>query len=340
VRSPTLLVLLGVGLLGTACPPAAPAPACSPTLACPSGQVCADGTCVILSQISRSFAAVVVPLEPELLSQEYLGIDPSEGPNDLTLDLPASLDATIPIPAICSPGEALPLLLTVTRHPRLPISSGTRVCKSDLLGTLACPLPANEPIDVALAPALACAAPGTQSGQVWPPGPVDPTTFGFLPPQQTLTIVGTLSVVVDGGVAALSGAAVTVRSAGGPRAGQPISATAITQPQNTSCQDAGSSSCSTVGFVIPVPLDQVLLDGGGCAPPTETASCLFDGGCAFSPCATLVLEVGPSGADGGGTLPSIDFLVQRQITPADPSTASGATGPVSDAPPDVASAAG
>jgi hypothetical protein len=128
--------------------------------------------------------------------------------------------------------------------------------------------------------------------------------------------VSTLEAGGDGGPTPLAGASITVLAAAGPQAGQPISATVISQPASSPC-DGGY--CSPVGFVLPIPLDQVVFDGGGCVPSTQPAPCGLDGGCSFSPCASFILEVGPSAAtDASGTLPTVDFLVRRQITPVDP----------------------
>jgi hypothetical protein len=324
VRSAPFLALASVVALGSACPPATTSPACSSQKSCPTGQACVDGSCLSLSQLSRSFAALVIPSDADLVPQEYLGIDPSRGAADFTLDLPASLDATLPIPATCSPGEALPLQVLVTRHPILPVSPATFSSKSSLAGIFSCALPPNERIDLALTTALPCAGSGVQRDQILLGGPIDPSTLTFLPPDQSLTIIGTLSAVgvAGGAVGALAGASVTALAAAGPRVGKAISPTVLTQPSAAECGPS-SGPCSTVGFVLPVQLADVMFDGGGCVPSTDPASCRLDGGCPFSPCATLVLEVGPSAADGGRTLATMDFVVRHQITPVDPSGNAG-----------------
>ncbi len=305
------------------CKPQPPPPTCKSDADCPPGDACLAGSCNPLTEVLANLAAVVQPpsrialpggaAEP-LAPQEFRGVDatqPTAPP--LTLAAPQILSGTLPVPTTCTPGEALPITLRFSGHPFIPLLDWTFEFQTDAAGQVHGALPANEQFDVWVATAAPCAAPifGTDDtvpnavdvGQRWP----------FLEAPDVLTVVGAVSA--PGASQPLAGAAITVKGAQGSFAGTTLSATVASQAGPT-------------GFVLPVPLAQVLaqpgIDGGSCAPPPASQGCTGEDCPPLPPCALLSLEVGPS--DALPELPTVDVpIVGRLSLPPD---GGGAAGPV------------
>ncbi len=305
------LLALAVSACRPCQPPPPPPASCKSDSDCPPGDACLAGSCNPLTEVLANLAAAVAPSSPDLAPQEFRGVN-AIAPSTPTLRLtpPQLLTGAFQLPPACLASEALPITLLFTGHPFIPLLDWTFQFTTDEAGVVHGALPANEQFAVWITTASPCAAPifGTDDAI---PGPVPAgARWPFPGAGDVLTVAGT--VTAPGAAEPLAGASITIKGAQGIFAGTTLSATTTTR-------------AGPVGFVLPVPLAQVLAqpdaDGGLCAPP-PLGSCAGESCPPLPPCARLTLEVGPS--PSVPELPVIDVPIAGRLDlPPDGGVAAG-----------------